>query len=81
MSSCFLVSLSLDVLIRQLYHDVLRPQFHADHLQVQHDIIVALGEAAQQADRHVLILLLGTDTAELGADVENFIAVVLGMSR
>ena len=62
--------------IRQHLHDVLGPEFCAAHLQVQHDVLVAIGEAAQQANRHVPILHLGADTAELGADAENFIAMM-----
>ncbi|KAG2950686.1 hypothetical protein PC119_g28257 [Phytophthora cactorum] len=64
------------MLVREHLHDVLRSQFRAAHLQVEHDFLVALGETAQQADRHVLVLHLGADTAELGADVEDLVAMM-----
>lgn len=52
-------------------YGVLRLQFSTAHLQVESDILVALEEAAQQANRHVLVLQLSADAAELGADVED----------
>ncbi|KAG4216635.1 hypothetical protein PC116_g34884 [Phytophthora cactorum] len=64
------------MLVCEHLHDVLRSQFRAAHLQVQHDVLVALGEAAQQADRHVLVLHLGADTAEFDADVEDLVAMM-----
>ncbi|KAG4221799.1 hypothetical protein PC116_g29725 [Phytophthora cactorum] len=42
-----LLTLPLDVLIREHLHDVLRSQLCIDHLQVEHNVLVALGEAAQ----------------------------------
>ncbi|KAG3123968.1 hypothetical protein PC128_g27554 [Phytophthora cactorum] len=47
-----LLALPLDVLVREHLHDVLLAQLCIDHLQVEHDVLVALGETAQQADRH-----------------------------
>ncbi|KAG4225552.1 hypothetical protein PC116_g26018 [Phytophthora cactorum] len=73
---CRLLALPLDVLVREHLHNVLRAQLCIAHLQVEHDVLVALGETAQQADRHVLVLHLGADTAELGADVEDLVAMM-----
>ncbi|KAG4222078.1 hypothetical protein PC116_g29447 [Phytophthora cactorum] len=70
-----LLALPLHVLVRERLHNVLRLQLCIAHLQVEHDVFVALGETAQQADRHVLVLHLGADTAELGADVEVLVAM------
>ncbi|KAG4222558.1 hypothetical protein PC116_g28968 [Phytophthora cactorum] len=71
-----LLALPLDVLVREHLHNVLRPQLCIAHLQVEHDVLVALGETAQQADSHVLVLHRGADTAELGADVEDLVAMM-----
>ncbi|KAG2873276.1 hypothetical protein PC129_g24879 [Phytophthora cactorum] len=62
------------MLVREHLHNVLRLQVCIAHLQVEHDVLVALGETAQQADRHVLHL--GADTAELGTDVEDLVAMM-----
>ena len=57
------------MLIRYPLHNILRSQFHAAHLKIENNVLVALGEAAQQANRHVLVI-------HLSADVENFIAMM-----
>ena len=71
-----LLALPLGVLIRQHFDHILRTQLCVAHLHVQNHVLEALRETEQQADRNVFVFHLGTDAAELGADVQDFIAVM-----
>ena len=71
-----LLALTLDVLVRQHLDHIMRAQFRIDRLQVQNHVLKTLRETEQQADRNVLVLHLGADAAKLGADVQDFVAVV-----
>ena len=69
-------TLSLDVLVSQHFNDVPRSKLIVAHFKVKNNVLIALGQTAQQTDRDVFILHLGADAAELRADVEEFIAMM-----
>ena len=71
-----LFSLTLGVLIRQHPHHILGTKLSTAHFHVEHHILVALGKTKQQTDCNVLVLHLRTDSAKLGGDVEDLVAVV-----
>lgn len=73
---CHLLALPLDALICQQLHDIPRSQLRTVHLQVQHNVLAALEETAKKSDRDIFILYLGTDAAELGDDVDDFVESV-----
>ena len=64
------------MLVFQHRYNILRPYLRAAHLQVEKDVLTALGKTAKQTDHYVFVLHLSADAADLNADAENFGAMV-----
>ena len=70
------LGLPLDVLIRKHLYSILQTQLGISHVQIEYDVFAAFGQTTKQTNSYVLVLYLSTDAADLGPDVENFIAMM-----